>query len=222
MFLLIIKVKIMRGFKLPTIATIITSLNAFAAIPIDGLYLNGFGGAAFIPANINVTYNNSLVNQSSYNGGFTAGGALGFKSALWRYEAEVGYINAQFKKIAVDNVPFNLGNGYNQSVVALANLILDLPFKPTYMLQPYIGGGIGYAWVQNYFTTPTAFNFNTNNYSFAYQGIAGISFHFSENYSLNVDYRYVGTTHLDTTGSIFQANLVSAGVTYRYDGCEYK
>jgi|LauGreDrversion4_2_1035121.scaffolds.fasta_scaffold95558_2 opacity protein-like surface antigen len=222
MFLLMTKANTMRGLKLPTILIITTSLNAFAAIPIDGLYLNGFGGAAFIPSNINVTYNNALINQSSYNGGFTAGGALGFKSAFWRYEAEVGYINAQFKNIAVDNIRYNLGNGYNQSVLALANLIFDLPYKPTYMLQPYVGGGIGYAWVQNYFTTPAQLNFSANNYSFAYQGIAGVSFHFSENYSLNVDYRYVGTTHLDTTGNIFQANLVTAGITYRYDGCEYK
>ena len=220
----------MRRSNYLTWMLLAVSVSAHAGIPIDGLYSTAFGGAAFIPGNISVGYNNALVNQSNYMTGFDAGGALGYKAAFWRYEAEVTYINAQLNKIAINNqVTNDTKRGYNQDVTAFVNLVYDTPYREYLMLQPYIGAGIGYAWVQNNFNTPrlTSYNnqelsFNTNNYAFAYQAMVGLNFHFSEAYSLFAGYRYVGTTHLDNNGSTFQAHLVNAGITYRYDSCQYK
>jgi len=213
----------MRRLKFSTVLLLTSIMPAYAATPIDGLYSSAFGGAAFLPGNVDVTSNNVNLTQSAYDAGFDVGGALGYKSAFWRYEAEVTYIHAQMKKIAVNNIVSNANsNAYNQDVTAMINLAYDLPYNPSYLIQPYIGAGMGYAWVQTNFTTPNQFSFNATNYAFAYQGTAGLTFHFSENYSLYAGYRYLGTTHLDKNGSIFQANLVNAGITYRYDSCEYK
>lgn len=220
----------MHPSKIILIMGLTWTCTSFAGIPIDGLYSSAFGGAAFLPSNIDVGSNNALVNQSNYQTGFDAGGSLGFKCAFWRYEAEVTYINAQLNKIAINNLVTNdTKRGYNQDVTAFVNLIYDTPYKEYLMIQPYIGAGIGYAWVQNNFNTPPmasynnqSFGFNTNNYAFAYQGMVGLSYHFSEAYSLWSGYRYVATTHLDNNGNRFQANLVNAGITYRYDSCMYK
>lgn len=171
---------------------------------------------------MDVTYNNAYINQTRYNTGFDAGGNLGYKSAFFRYEAEVSYFNTPLKRFAVDNVIDNAPQGYNQGTLAFVNLLYDFPYQPSRLIQPFIGGGIGYAWIHNNFLNNNNFNFNVNNYAFTYQGIAGLSYHFSENYSIFFAYRYVGTTHLDSLGNIFQTSLLNGGVTYRFDACEYK
>jgi hypothetical protein len=193
-----------------------------AATPIDGLYSSAFGGAFIQPGNVDVTYQNAYVNQSTYNSGYNAGGALGYKSALWRYEAEVSYFNTPIEKFAVNNIIDNQPQGYNQGTLAYINLLYDLPYFPSRLIQPFIGGGLGYAWIHNNFINQNNFKFNVTNYAFTYQGIAGLSYYFSENYSVYFAYRYVATTHIDTLGSIFQGSLLNGGATYRFDSCEYK
>ena len=197
---------------------------AYAATPIDGLYTVAFGGLAQLPNNINATINNVLANQGQYNSGFNAGGALGYKQAFWRYEAEVTYIKADLSNVQINNIVYQnpAAQGYNQGLIGLLNVYLDLPYKPATLLQPFIAAGLGYGWIQTNIAVQPYINTVLNNNSFAYQGTAGLTFHFSENYGLNVAYRYVGTTHLDTLGSIFQAHMIAGGVIYRFDECEFK
>lgn len=201
------------------------SSHLFAAIPIDGLYTTAFGGLAVIPGNIDkyISQYNINLNQASYNSGFSAGGSLGYKTAFFRYEAEVTYLDATVKQININQVKTTEVNGDNQGVFAFANVFLDLPYKPANLLQPFIGGGIGYGWLQNnYSFINTPYSEQINNNTFAYQGTAGLGFHFSENYSLSIGYRYLATPHINTLASNFQAHLLNASVIYRFDSCEYK
>jgi opacity protein-like surface antigen len=198
--------------------------SAYAATPIDGLYSVAFGGLAQLPNNINNTINNVLANQGKFNSGFNAGGALGYKQAFWRYEAEVTYIKADLSNVQINNIAYQnpAATGYSQGLIGLLNAYVDLPYKQATLLQPFIGAGLGYGWIQNNIDVQPYINTVLNNNAFAYQGTAGLTFHFSENYGLNVSYRYVGTTRLDTLGSIFQAHLITGGAIYRFDGCEFK
>jgi len=197
--------------------------SAYSAMPIDGLYSTAFGGLSLVTPNIDVTYKNVYLNQSNYNSGFDAGAALGYKSAIWRYEVEVTYFDATINQIALDRVVDSTPQGYNDGVLGFLNILLDIPVSATNLIQPYIGAGIGYAWIQNDVTnTSNTLQFNPNNYALAYQGTAGLIYNFAENWSMSASYHFMSTTHINTLGSNFQTSLVNGGLTYRFDECEYK
>ena len=61
-----------------------------------------------------------------------------------------------------------------------------------------------------------------NDNVFSYQGTAGITYNFAEQYAVNIAYRYIATSKPEDFGRIFQAHLASAGVSYRFDCDTYK
>lgn len=219
----LIKVKnMLKNFHLLTLG-FLSSFSAYSATAIDGLYSTAFGGLSLVSPNIDVTYKNLYLNQSNYNSGFDAGGALGYKSSIWRYEVEVTYFDAVINQIAVDRIVDKNPQGFNDGVLGFLNILLDIPVSASNLIQPFIGAGIGYAWIQNSVTpTNNTAQFFTNNYALAYQGTAGLIFNFAENYSLSASYHFMSTTHINTLGSNFQTSLINGGITYRYDECEYK
>jgi opacity protein-like surface antigen len=213
--------KLMKHTKKIIFMLSLSSIS-LAATPIDGLYYGAFGGAALQPGNVDVYYQDKLINNSNYNTGYDVGGSLGYKAGFWRYEAEVTYFNTPIKSLTVDNYVDDYSQGYNQGTLAFVNLYLDLPYKPVRLIQPFIGAGIGWSWMHASFLNHNNFKFDSTNYAFAGQGIVGLSYYFAENYSLFFAYRYVATTKMNGLGNSFQANLLNGGAIYRFDGCEYK
>ncbi|MBP6918532.1 MAG: porin family protein [Legionellaceae bacterium] len=194
-----------------------------AATPIDGLYSNVFGGYAYLPGNVNHSYDGNMVNSPTYQGGFEAGASIGYKSNPMRYEGEVTYIRANLSNFYLNNIQQTSTSGYTQTVLAMANIYYDfVSLNP--LLQPYIGGGIGGGWLQSQLksTSPSLVAFSAKDWAFSYQGIAGITFNFAENYALNLNYRYIATANLRAFGTIFQAQIANVGATYRFDGVKYK
>jgi len=90
-------------------------------------------------------------------------------------------------------------SGYNYSIAAMANVLYDFDLGLPMGLTPYVGGGVGYAWL-NYQgvdlkgTADTLTIFGTGG-AFAYQGIAGLSMPIAgvPGLSLTAEYRYFGT-----------------------------
>lgn len=193
-----------------------------AATPIEGLYTSIFGGYVYLPDNINRGYNSGTLTDAFYQDGFEAGGNLGYKANPMRYEAEVTYLQANIKGFSFNNTAQTNVSGNNQGVFAMANVYVDIPNWANALLLPYIGVGIGYAWdhVTLNSTAPTIVTFSETAWPFVYQGMAGITYNFAENYALNINYRYMGTT--DAFGKIFQAHIANVGATYRFDGNKYK
>ena len=195
---------------------------AQAATPIDGLYTGIFGGYTFLPGNISQNYNGGTINNASYLSGFEAGGNLGYKSNPMRYEAEVTYLQAGVNKFSFNNTSQTNPSGNNQAVLAMANIYVDIPNWANAILLPYLGVGIGYSWIHATLnsSTPSSVAFSKTSWPFTYQGMAGITYNFAENYALNINYRYVGTA--DAFGKVFQAHMANVGATYRFDGNKYK
>lgn len=202
-----------------SILLLITGI-ANAATPINGWYSSLFGGYAYVPNNIN-TAGRSL---AGYKAGYDGGGSIGFKSNPMRYEGELTYLNANLKKFDLNNVQQTGIGGYSNAFLAMANVYYDFnSIAPT--LQPFLGGGIGYAWVHANLdsTGPNGTTtYSGSNNVFAYQGTAGITYNFAENYALNLWYRYIGTKHANELGKSFQASLGNVGVIYRFDAGRYK
>jgi opacity protein-like surface antigen len=203
------------------LAACITS--SFAAVPIDGWYTGAFGGYAYLPNNIDKTSWGITRSNADYQSGYNAGGALGFKSNPMRYEGELTYLKANINHFDINHLRAFDPNGYSNALLGLANIYYDF-IGITTPLQPFLGAGIGYGWVQNRLDSSIPYTnnrFNASNSVFAYQATGGLTYNFAENYALSLGYRYVATTHVADLGQMFQAHLANIGATYRFDGKKY-
>ncbi len=211
--------------RLPLIiASLLTTSLAGASTPINGWYAGAFGGYTYVPNNVRYSVNGLTRTDASYDSGYDAGGNIGFKSNPMRYEGELTYIHADLNSFKVNNFTQTGVSGYNYDILAMANVYYDFP-NLLNTLQPFLGVGIGYAWVYSQLdsTGPlTTTYFSGSNSAFAYQGLAGITYNFAENWALNLGYRYVATVKVNNLGAMFQAQMGNLGVVYRFDEGNYK
>lgn len=201
-------------------AALLASNLASAATAIDGWYSSVFGGYTYFPNNINTYSNGYFLNGASYNGGYNAGGRLGYQSNPLRYELEYTYLHANVRHFEVDYVRPDLADGYTQANLFMVNAYYDFPqMLPT--ISPFLGIGLGYSYLQTSLGTDSLTYLSNHVGAFAYQGTAGITYNFAESYSVNLAYRYVATNKNSTFGKTFQAQIASVGAIYRFDGATY-
>lgn len=218
-------VKIPARTRVLTLISFLTINPAFAATPIDGWYDSVFVGYAYLPNNISQTTGSLTRTGAGYDSGYNAGGTLGFKHNPMRYEGQVTYIDARLKNFDINGVPQTGVTGHDSAILGLANVYYDFSPIVSCVIQPFLGVGIGYAWVYGRFNSggPSGVTaYSKSNSAFAYQGIGGITYNFAENYALNLEYRYVATSRVSGFGKVFQAHLANVGAIYRFDGNNYR
>lgn len=207
------------------IVALLSAASASAATPINGWYSSAFGGYTYVPGNIgNVTNLGLTRSDTSFKPGFDAGGSLGFKSNPMRYEGELTYLKSNLDHFNVNGVRQTSPLGYTSAALGLANVYYDFP-GITMDIQPFLGAGIGYAWVQNKLNSTGPYgstSFSNSNSAFAYQATGGLTYNFAENYALSLGYRYVATTNISELGQMYQAHIANLGAVYRFDGNNYK
>lgn len=208
----------------PACAALLIAQIGHAATPIDGLYATVFGGYAYLPSNINNITNGIWRTDASYQSGFDAGGSFGYKSNPMRYEGEITYLTAALKDFRANQILQTYPSGYSNAVAAMMNAYYDFPpLVPC--IEPYLGAGLGYAWVKAKLDSQGPFGqtqFSESNAVFAYQATAGLTYNFAENYALTLGYRYLATQQADSLGRSFQAHLANIGVVYRFNEFFYK
>ncbi|KTC65935.1 opacity protein-like surface antigen (plasmid) [Legionella adelaidensis] len=204
---------------------LLASQFVFAAPPIDGWYASVFGGYAYIPNNVSKTINLLTYTDVNYESGWDTGGSFGYKSTPMRYEAELTYLTADVDHFRINNIRQANGSGSVNTFVAMANIYYDFPGIVAPSIEPYVGAGLGYGHVKSELKNTTQFfstTFSGANSVFAYQGMAGLTFNFAENYAASIGYRYLATDKVDELGKIFQAHMANIGLTYRFDEVRYK
>ena len=205
-------------------AALLASNVLSAAVPIDGWYASLFGGYSYIPNNLSTSTSGYLISYSSFNSGFNAGGRFGYKSNPLRFEGEFTYLHANISGFKINNVPQGNESGDASVPMIMANIYYDFP-EIIQSIEPFLGFGIGYSWVSTAFTSASPsppLIYDNAKSAFTYQGTAGLTFNYAEHFSLDLAYRYLGTDKVGYLGKIFQANLVTVGATYRFDGNRYK
>src|SRR5947199_249138 len=75
----------------------------------------------------------------------------------------------------------------------MANVLYD--FTPRYVLTPYVGAGVGIAFIDG--------NSSVCNTAFAYQGMLGIAVNFTEQLRFGIEGRYVGSTNVSVNVPVF-------------------
>lgn len=197
---------------------------ASAAAPVNGWYLSAFGGYTHLSSNINTSHFGTFHSNVDYTNGYNAGGRLGFQSNPIRYEFEYTYINATAKEFRINHIRQSGVTGNASSNLVMANLYYDFPEMLT-TISPFIGVGIGYSFMQTNLDSDGPFGatfFKANGNAFTYQGTAGLTYNFSENYAINAAYRYTATSNAGRFGKSFQAQMGNAGIIYRFDTVSYK
>jgi len=105
----------------------------------------------------------------------------------WRMEGELGYRTNDF----VIEIPPALG-GYTKAgsldeLSFMGNYLLDLPLNKSGSLKATLGFGFGLDYAQ----MKTDFGLDGSEWSFAYQGIAGLSLAIDDKTDLTLDFRHL-------------------------------
>lgn len=205
-------------------ASFLATSLAYAATPVDGLYLRLFGGYTYLPNNVSITSIDGVRNSTSYVGGYNAGGGFGYQSHPLRYEIEYTYLSAGTDSFSINYIKQTGVKGNAFANLFMANIYYDCP-ELIPAIAPYLGIGIGYANLQTTLnsTGPAGLTyFRATDNEFAYQGTLGLTYNFAENYGAHIGYRYAATNSANHFGKIFQAQMVNAGVIFHFDTGNYK
>lgn len=126
--------------------------------------------------------------------GYAVGGALGFRyDNGFRTELEYRYQSSDLDEVRF-NAPTAPTVAPDASLAAhflMTNVIYE--FRNSSRLTPYIGGGVGAAWVTSWTGPGDA---TGRDLTYAYQGRAGLAFALNETTRLGAEYVYVRTGEL--------------------------
>jgi outer membrane protein OmpA-like peptidoglycan-associated protein len=153
---------------------------------------------------------NWLLNNNTYsmNTGWAAGGKIGYDFVGPRVEVEGLYHSNYGTGVVAFPSGFATVSGQIQQVSVMANLLYD--FFPGEAITPYVGGGLGVAFVDS-----TIQGCGLCSTQFAYQGIIGVGWNASQALRIGLEGRYYGTT---SSNLAYQNNNIMAllSVTYKF------
>jgi OmpA-OmpF porin, OOP family len=193
----------------------IAGQSFFGPYPPGAFYFGPEGGWTSLQSQsttLSLTNRNGTTKSfgpnSNYNGGFNAGGRLGYMWGPWRFEEEYSYRNNDLQSFA--GAGNRIVQGSTHSNAIMTNVLYDFTFG--WPITPHIGAGIGAVNLDGGVSLqgarePTLLNgsgfssVNGNTWEFGYQGIAGLRYFINPALAIDVDYRYLATPNFTLTGS---------------------
>jgi outer membrane protein OmpA-like peptidoglycan-associated protein len=150
---------------------------------------------------------NWLLNNNSYvmDTGWAAGGKVGYDFVGPRVELEAMYHSNTGSAVVAFPTGYANVTGRIDQLSVMANVLYD--FFPAALVTPYIGGGLGVAFVDQNIQ-----GCNLCTTQFAYQGIVGVGYNATPALRIAVEGRYYGTTNY----MAFQNNNIMALLSLSY------
>lgn len=192
-----------------------------AAPSRPGAYVTAYLGFN-VPSDTNVTTfqsNGAVYDEKiGFSPGFTTGVAGGYNFGPVRLEGEYSYKAANIESIS-DNAGkeqyYNV-RGSMDAMAFMANAFFNIENESR--VTPYLGGGVGFAtlYMNNTFATSRSNGYRTVMYPsgdatvFAYQLGAGLDIAINRRYSIDVGYRYFGTSTATFSGSHYWDNYYNS------------
>ena len=210
-------------------AIVLAPLGAQAqTLQYPGFYIGAIGGVNWL---LNTTFNTnfaapafgvagSVSTNALFQTGWGAGGMVGYDFVGPRVEIEAMYRDNQATVNLQSGSTFspNFGADLNQTAV-MANFFYD--FLAGQTIVPYIGAGVGVAFINT-----SALGTASSSTQFAYQGMIGVGWNINEQFRVNLEGRYYGTTqpwfswsgsNIFVNGSIPNNNLgIFASLQYKF------
>ena len=182
----------MKKALMAAAALVALPVMAQAQTPSSGFYIGAEGGLNWL---LNTTVTGQQVNGSgnqvsvavSPTTGFAVGGVIGYDFVGPRVELEGVYRQNQ-TNLSANNFGTRFGGNVGTQIGQLgilANLLYD--FAPGSTITPYVGAGAGVGFVDG--------NSSLSSTVFAYQGIVGLGWNVDQNFRVNLDGRYYGTSN---------------------------
>jgi opacity protein-like surface antigen len=142
---------------------------------------------------------------AEFEAGWAMTGAVGHRwNNQWRLEFELGYRDNESEDLVV--IPGPLADTMFADVTQFSqmiNLLYDFPLGDNLALT--LGGGVGGVQVQvdaGGLAGLSVIAFDDDDYVFAYQGIAGLSYDISDKMELFAEYRYFATDEVSVVGTL--------------------
>jgi OOP family OmpA-OmpF porin len=165
--------------------------------------------------------------SGDFNNGFGVLAAVGHQTSYGDYqgmrsEIELGWRHNRID--SYDTAASTSASGEIDVYSAMANAYYDLKNESNF--TPYIGAGIGAADISaiNITATGTAGNQDSDDIVFAYQGIAGVGYALTKNWSVQAEYRYFGTSEASLSSSAgvdsnmnYSSNNALIGLKYSFN-----
>ena len=160
-----------------------------------GFYLEGNLGYAF-PDSVDASVS-GIDGEVELKNAFVFGGALGYRFPWVRLE-----LNGSYRKFDTDKVKAQgqsvSGNGDATAVVGLFNVYVDPDLDLGVPVHPYLGGGIGGAYVKLDTGADAPLSIDDEAGAFAWNLAAGLSYDVTEHTTLSAGYRYLRFEGVDT------------------------
>lgn len=198
------KTKALKSLKSFTFMAAIFPFGAIAAMTdvksTDGWYGSINGGLTFVQ---NTKVDDFMIKN---NPGFNLGVAMGLQTGNFRVEGELRYLRNNGEVVDTSSFhwntfPFMLNGYYDFNQLSYGNL------------HPFIGVGLGSAIVN---IGGDNIQSDTGNV-FAYQAMPGIAYDLNQNVSMDLSYRYLGTSHVfEGQSGTYQSHSINLGLRYRF------
>ncbi len=216
-------------------------LATHAAKPVDGSYIGGLLGFSY-------QFNNTANTATPFTSEATQSGIghdilidaavqVGYRfCGYYRGELQFLYNNNPYSYVRIDGVTYhnhtdsNLGytiKGSSTEELGFANLYFDYLGDPETSVVPYVGFGVGYAYIYNAneFYLDTVYLDNSRksytNTALAGQAIVGLSSYIDDFFSVSIDVRYTATKANQFTtanGQTLNTSLKFIAVNFLFNG----
>ncbi len=166
--------------------------------PNEGIYLRVGAGGSFMPAlNGSFVSGSQVIQQTStFDHGWDADAAMGYR--FWtHYRAELsgGYFYNAMKSNYSGTTNGQLQDGHGKAYFAFVNGYYNFETKTKF--EPYLGLGVGYVrrrYMWELINSDPANTFDATHASIGFQGLAGLSYYFTPQWAMSLDYHYVAAT----------------------------
>jgi opacity protein-like surface antigen len=208
-----------------------------AASSRPGPYVSGFLGAT-VPRDTTATGTDFIGSPAlafndlvEFDPGINLGGTVGYDFGMIRMEGELSYKQADINTVTerASGIQFGDVDGDLGALAMMFNTFVDLHNDTS--VTPYLGGGFGFAAMylsDTFGTDPTngvrgPLYLSGSDTVFAYQAGAGLEIALNREVSLDLGYRYFGTSkarfggNQDITTSLkFESHNAAVGVRLRF------
>lgn len=172
-------------------------------------YIGGLGGVTLVSDSDVSDEEEDVSAEASFDTGFVFGGTVGYDFGYIRTEGEISYRQNDLDELSEQGETEKL-DGDISSLSFMANGFFE--YENESRFTPYAGGGIGIARVEID---------NDESYDdtvFAYQIGAGLSYAATDKLSLDLSYRFLGTTdpNFDDFEAEYHSHNIVFGLRYNF------
>ena len=175
----------------------LTAAPALAGDPYTSPYDGGAFGSSYLGLRGSIidgadthTTASAVDVRAHYGTGFGGSAYIGTRLGYgFRLEGELKYDHFTLDNLNLAGVPQAGRHGYQQIAAPMANIFWDPPV-PDFIVRPFIGAGVGGAYIDTHDSIGSAQIVGTDNWRFAWQLMGGVALPLSQTSRLTGMYRY--------------------------------